>query len=104
MHVLRRMTFRGAALKDLIESGFDLRSFIGVDDPSFHQRLAVRDARSHVRIEQPAIEAVGVVELSEPRIDLPLESAAPKFLRLRHEIPPGKFDASSTRMVVYASM
>src|SRR5689334_24657392 len=104
MHVLSRMILRGAALTDLVESVADLISFGTCDDPSLHQRVAVCDAGRDVRLEQPAVEAVGVVEFREARIDLPFKSPAPKFLRFRHEIPPGKFDAPPTRMVVYASM
>ena len=81
MHVFSRMNFISAALEDRVESVADLSSFFGRDHTRIFQRLAVSDAGSDVRLEQSAIEAIGVVELLEARIDLPLKSTAPKFVR-----------------------
>src|SRR6185437_5613199 len=94
------MVFISAAFQDGVEGGFDLSSFVGVDDPRIHERLAVRDACGDVRFKQPAIEAVGVVELSELRIDLPFESPAPKFFRHTRSSPPSNSLPQESEIIV----
>src|ERR1044072_4728351 len=90
MHVFSGISFSSAALEDRVERVADLSSFVRRDHLRILQRLAVSDAGSYIRFEQPAIEAIGVIELGEARIDLPLKSTAPKFVRLRHEFLPQK--------------
>src|SRR3569832_1912248 len=89
MHVFSGIILRSAALQDRVESAFDLSSFSRVDDTGIYEGIAVSDARRNIRFEQPAIEAVVVVEFVEAGIDLPFKSSAPKFGRRRRGGRPG---------------
>jgi hypothetical protein len=71
-------------LTDRVESRAYLTAFFGCDDTGVLQRPAIRDACRDVYVEEPAVEAKGVIELGKPRIGLPLKSPTPKFFGFSH--------------------
>src|SRR5947207_2942451 len=86
MHVFRRrfevIRIILRTIQDGLQPGMDLLGFARVQHLCSNQGVAMRDARSYVCDEQPAVECKRPVEFSEPGISFAGKPSTPQIGRL----------------------